>query len=368
VTDVAIVGAGALGLSCAAALAGAGKSVVLVERRDGIARETTSRNSEVIHAGLYYPQDSLKAKFCIEGRDRLYARCSARQIGHRRVGKTIVATNEAERDSLEALAANADRCGVRDLIPLTAEELNRREPSVRGIAALWSPSTGIVDAHGLCVSWLAEAESHGAVLALCTTLREIEKKASGYLLRIADNDGKPADLEAEVVINAAGLDSDRVAASAGIDIDEAGYRLHLCKGDYFSLLPGAPYGFSGLVYPLHGAAGLGVHVTFDLAGRVRLGPDATYVEDRNLDVDPGKAEAFAAAAGRYLPGLDASQLAPDYAGLRPKLAAPGEGFRDFVVAEESRRGLPGLINLIGIESPGLTAAAAIAAHVAERLL
>ncbi len=321
----------------------------------------------MIHAGLYYPPDSLKARFCIEGRERLYARCATHRIPHQRLGKTVVATTDAERDRLEQLAQNAEASGVHDLVPLSATELSRREPSVRGAAALHSPSTGIVDAHALCTSWLAEAEAHGATLALGTTVRTIGKITGGYAVEASDRDGTPVRLAAERIINAAGLDSDRIAAAAGIDIDRAGYRIHLCKGDYFALRPGAAPRFSGLVYPLHGTAGLGVHVTLDLGGRVRLGPDTTYVESRDLRVDPEKAKEFADAAGRYVPGLSAEDLTPDYAGLRPKLAGPGEPFRDFVVCEEAERGLPGFVNLIGIESPGLTAAEAIARWVGERL-
>jgi L-2-hydroxyglutarate oxidase LhgO len=231
---------------------------------------------------------------------------------------------------------------------------------VRAAAALSSPRTGIVDAGALALSYLAEAEARGAVVALRTELDALEPTSGGWRASARSADGERTRVQAAVVVNAAGLAADRVAALAGIDVDAAGYRQHPCKGDWFALAPGAPLRFEHLVYPLPGGPGLGIHVTLDLAGRVRLGPDAEYVAAPRYDVDPAKAAQFAAAAGRYLPGLRAEWLAPDSAGVRPKLAAPGEAFRDFVVAEETARGFPGLVNLLGIESPGLTAAPAIA--------
>ncbi|HEY8492243.1 MAG TPA: NAD(P)/FAD-dependent oxidoreductase [Myxococcota bacterium] len=362
--DVAIVGAGAVGLACAAALASAGRSVAILERGAGIARETTSRNSQVIHAGLYYPEGSWKARMCREGRERLYARCEAQGIPHRRLGKLVVAVEEGERAGLERLFALGRANGAPGLEIVDGAAVRRLEPAVRAVAALVSPDTGIVDAHALCLSWLAEAEAHGAWLALRHELVAIEPCAGGYRIEARDPDGARTALTCAALVNAAGLDSDRVAELAGIDVDARGWRLHPCKGDYFALAPGAPLKVGRLVYPLPAGAGLGIHVTLDLGGRIRFGPDAEYVERPRYDVDPKKAELFAASAGRYLPGLRAEWLTPDQAGVRPKLAGPGEGFRDFVIEEGSADGRPGLVNLIGIESPGLTAAAAIATHVA----
>lgn len=362
--DVAIVGAGAVGLACAAALASAGRSVAILERGAGIARETTSRNSQVIHAGLYYPEGSWKARMCREGRERLYARCEAQGIPHRRLGKLVVAVEEGERAGLERLFALGSANGAPGLEIVDGAAVRRLEPAVRAVAALVSPDTGIVDAHALCLSWLAEAEAHGAWLALRHELVAIEPCAGGYRIEARDPDGARTALTCAALVNAAGLDSDRVAELAGIDVDARGWRLHPCKGDYFALAPGAPLKVGRLVYPLPAGAGLGIHATLDLGGRIRFGPDAEYVERPRYDVDPKKAELFAASAGRYLPGLRAEWLTPDQAGVRPKLAGPGEGFRDFVIEEGTADGRPGLVNLIGIESPGLTAAAAIAAHVA----
>jgi L-2-hydroxyglutarate oxidase LhgO len=361
--DVVVVGAGVVGLAAGAALARAGRRVVVLERNGGIAWETTSRNSGVIHAGIYYPEGSWKARMCVEGRERLYARCAEAGIPHRQFGKLIVATEEAEVAVLEELARRGTANGVPGLELVDGAEVARREPSVRAVAGLRSPRTGIVDAHALCLSLAAELEGAGGMLLLHNTLEALEPRAGGWRVSARAAGGEAADVDAAAVVNAAGLAADHVAALAGVDVDAAGYRQHPCKGDYFALAPGAPLRFNGLVYPVHGRAGLGVHVTLDLGGRVKFGPDANYVDAVDYTVDPAKAGAFAAAAGRYLPGLRAEWLSPDQAGVRPKLQGPRDTFRDFVIAEETDRGLPGLVNCLGIESPGLTAALAIGDRV-----
>ena len=365
--DAVVIGAGVVGLACAAALARAGLSVVILERREGHARETSSRNSEVVHAGLYYPPGSLKAELCTRGRELLYARCREHRVPHRVLGKLVVATQAAERAPLEALARNARACGVPGLEELDADGVRALEPAVRARAALLSPRSGILDSHAYATSFLAEAEAAGARLVLRTEVVAAEPGPSGHRLDTVGPDGERAAVTTPRVVNAAGLAADRVAALPGLDVDAAGDRLCYCKGDYFAVAPAARLGIQRLVYPLHGPAGLGVHVTPDLAGRLRLGPDAEYVDRLDYAVDAAKARAFAAAAGRFLPGLEARHLTPDQSGIRPTLAGPGEGFRDFVVAEESARGLPGWVNLVGIESPGLTAAGAIAERVTALL-
>jgi L-2-hydroxyglutarate oxidase LhgO len=365
--DVAVIGGGVVGLAVAAALARAGRSVVLLERNEGLAQEITARNSEVVHAGIYYPPCSLKAVLCVAGRRALYERCEKLRIPHRRLGKLIVATDADERSVLETLLQRGRENGVEDLRVIDAAEVRRREPEVRAIAALESPSTGIVDAHALCLSYAAESEQHGAVLALRTEAREIEPCSHGYRVATRDVGGESGTLDCGAVVNAAGLAADAVAARAGLDLDARNYRLHPCKGDYFALAPGVPLRVSQLVYPVPDGPGLGVHLTLDLAGRVRFGPDAQYVDHLDYRVDPQKAGAFARAIARYLPGIREEWLSPDYAGIRPKLFGPGEAPRDFVVAEESESGLPGFVNLLGIESPGLTAAGAIAVRVVELL-
>jgi len=365
--DVVVVGAGVIGLAAAAALARRGREVIVLERHGRMAQETTSRNSQVIHAGLYYPTGSAKARHCVAGREVLYARCRARGVPHRPLGKIVVATRPEEIPVLERLHALGSANGAPDLALVDGAEVARLEPCVRALAGLVSPRTGILDAHALCLDFAAEAEEHGAAIVFHSRVEEIESRRGRYRVEVAGPRGERARVECAALVNAAGLAADAVAALAGLDPDALGYRQHPCKGDYFALAPGAPLRVSRLVYPVHGRAGLGIHVTLDLGGRVRFGPDATYVDAVSYDVDPAKAGAFAEAAGRYLPGLRAEWLSPDGAGVRPKLAGPDEGFRDFAIAEESARGLPGFVNLIGIESPGLTAAPSIAEEVADLL-
>jgi len=361
--DVVVVGAGVVGLAAASALARSHRDVVVLERHNRIGSEVSSRNSEVIHAGIYYPEGSLKAQTCVEGRERLYRHCEDRGVSHRQLGKIIVATREEEVGILEELRERGLANGVPGLEMWSGSEVRRREPALRAVAGLFSPRTGIVDSHGLCLSYAAEAESHGAQIALRARLVEIDPIGSGFRLTAVGDDGAASAITCAAVVNAAGLSGDAVAELVGIDVGQRGYRLHLCKGDYFSLAPGAPIRLTRLIYPVHTRSGLGVHATLDLGGRIRFGPDATYVDSVHYGVDEEKAGSFAEAVRRYIPGIRTEWLSPDYAGIRPKLAGPEESFRDFVIAEESEAGLPGFVNLIGIESPGLTAAGAIAERV-----
>ena len=362
--DVVVIGAGVVGLAIAARLAGGRRSVLVLERETGIARGVTSRNSEVIHAGIYYPPGSLKASSCVEGRERLYAWCEARRVDHRRTGKLIVATEPAEVATLEPLFEKGRANGVAGLELIDTAACRALEPSVRAHAAIHSPVTGIVDAHGFCASLLAEAEAKGAILALAKDVVGLSRVASGWRVDVVAEAGAES-ISAEIVVDAAGLDADRIAALAGIDVDAHRLRQHPCKGDYFVLGPGHAVQASRLIYPVPQQAGLGIHLTLDLAGRPRFGPDATYVEARDdFEVDATKAKRFGEAVARYLPDLAGATLAPDYAGIRPKLAGPGEAFRDFVVEEGSSWGAPGFVGCLGIESPGLTASLALAERVA----
>jgi len=366
--DVVIAGAGIIGLACAAELASARCSVLVLERAARIATGATSRNSGVVHAGLYYPPGSLAARACIEGRELTLAHCREYGVAHRELGKLVVACVPGEIEQLEALCANARASGAREVELVDAAFVRAREPHVRALAALYSPKTAIVDAVGLAQSFAARAERGGA---LCLSEREVvslERAGESWCVGVREPDGELSSVRAGVVIDAAGLAADRIAALAGIDVDVAGLRIHPCKGSYFALAPGAPLAFRGLVYPLPHGGGLGVHATLDLAGRVRFGPDAEYVAPEardDLRVDPAKASAFARAIARYAPAIRAEWLAPDEAGMRPKLARAGEPFRDFVVREESANGAPGFVSCVGIESPGLTAAASIARTVAS---
>ena len=362
--EICVVGAGVVGLAVASELAGAGRDVLVLERHDSFGRETSSRNSEVIHAGLYYEPGSLKARLCVEGRERLYHLCREHGIGHRRITKMIVATTQEEVPRLEALAENARRCGVDDLRMLEPSDIPRLEPEVRAVAALFSPSTGIVDSHGLMSYFARKAKDCGATLAYCAEVIALEKTGDGWLVTVRE----PKDtytFQTAIVINCAGLGSDQIAAAAGMEVDRCGYRLRYCKGDYFSLPPSKGGRVGRLVYPAPhaGAAGLGVHLTLDLQGRARLGPNAVYVDAVDYRVDVTQREAFYRSASRFLPFLEEEDLQPDMAGVRPKLQGPDEPFRDFVIRHEADRGLEGLFNLIGIESPGLTSVAALARYV-----
>jgi L-2-hydroxyglutarate oxidase LhgO len=367
-TEIAVIGAGVVGLACAAALARRGHGVVVLERGAGVGRETSSRNSGVIHAGLAHPADSLKTELCIAGRIALYERCGARGIAYRKTGKIIVASTTDELGALEAIHARGAANGLVGLRMLDGREVSALEPRVRVAAGLLVPDTGIVDAHELVASYQAELESAGGRVVLRTDVCGLSRDARGWHVDASEADGTRTTLRARGVVNAAGLEAERIARLAGIDVDAARYRLRPNKGDYFAVAPALGRLTERLVYPVpHGDGGLGVHVTVDLGGRFRLGPDAEYVERVSYDVAPAKAAAFADAVRRYLPEIRPEHLAPDGAGVRPKLQGRGEAFRDFVIAEESARGLAGLVSLVGIESPGLTAAGAIAERVAGLL-
>ena len=366
--DVAIIGAGVVGLACAAQLAARGDGVLVLERHTRVGQETSSRNSGVIHAGLYYPPGSLKAQLCVEGRELLYARAAREGVEHIKCGKLVVATDAAERTRLEQIAAVAAQNGAGAVRLIDGAEARALEPRLNVQVALWSPETGIVDAHGLMDSYRRQALQHGADLLLCAELVAVERVADAYDLALEVGASREREtLRARRVINAAGLDASRVAALAGLPVDALGYRQQLCKGDYFSVRGSATRGLRHLIYPLPVHAGLGVHLTLDLQGQVRAGPDTEYIEAPSYTVDPDKRHAFGAAIRHYFPEVRDEDLEPDYAGLRPKLQGPGQAFRDFVIEESSAHGLPGFVQLLGIESPGLTSSEAIARRVAALL-
>jgi L-2-hydroxyglutarate oxidase LhgO len=363
-TALTVVGAGVVGLAVAARLAPRFQDLVVLERNPKHGLETSSRNSEVIHAGLYYPAGSLKARLCVAGNRRIYELCAAHDLPHLRCGKLITAVEDGELAALDGLLALGRGNGVelRMLGPGEALEL---EPNIRSLAALWSPSTGVVSAHGLMDLFLHQALAAGAILQPHSELVGLERRGSDYRLTVRCG-GTLESFSSERVVNAAGLEADTVAALAGIDLVAAGYRQHYCKGSYFSVSGPRARLVGRLVYPVPGQVSLGVHALVDFAGRLRFGPDAEYLPDRRADyrVEEWKRDAFAAAVRRIVPAIQDQDLLPDLAGIRPKLQGPGDPFRDFVIAEESARGLPGLVNLVGIDSPGLTSAPAIADQVA----
>lgn len=361
--DCVVVGAGVIGLAVARALALAGREVVLIEAADTIGSATSSRNSEVVHAGLYYPAGSCKARLCVEGRERLYEFCASHGVAHRRCGKLIVATDASQHAALDALLAAAHRNGVTDVVPLEPAEARRMEPALACSAALWSPSTGIVDSHGLMLALRGEAEDHGAMLALQSPLVRGEAAGGGLVLDVGG--AQPMRVRARAVVNSAGLHAPALAARiGGLDARHVPVARY-CKGSYFALAGRAP--FSRLVYPMHDHAGLGVHLTLDLAGQARFGPDTEWVDAIDYRVEPRRADAFYAAIRRYWPALPDGALAPAYAGIRPKIVGPGEPAADFVIQGPAVHGVPGLVNLFGIESPGLTASLAIADAVVAAL-
>lgn len=359
--ECVVVGAGVVGLAVARALALSGRDVVVLEGSEGIGTGTSSRNSEVVHAGIYYPAGSLKARFCVEGKHALYAYCTERGIPHARLGKLIVATAPGEVPVLDGIRARAAANGVDDLVPIDGDEARRMEPQLACAAALVSPSTGIVDSHALMLSYQGDLESAGGAVAIhARVLGGAVQEGGGFRLHVGGDE--PMELECEVLVNAVGLHAPDLARSIeGIPL-EAVPQAYLCKGSYYSLLGRAP--FSRLIYPVPEAAGLGVHITLDLGGQARFGPDTEWVDRESYDVDVRRADGFYAAIRRYWPGLPDGALAPGYAGIRPKISGPGDPPADFVVSGPAEHGIGGLVNLFGIESPGLTSALAIGDHVA----
>jgi L-2-hydroxyglutarate oxidase LhgO len=358
--NITIIGAGVVGLSIAESLSANYKRVLLIEKNDGFGKETSSRNSEVIHAGIYYPHGFLKASLCTEGNRLLYDLCRQRNVPHRRTGKLIVAVSDEECERLENIKKHAEGNGVSDLTLLGRKQILTLEPEVSAMAAIYSPSTGIINSHNLMRSFCISAESSGAVIAYRSKVTAIHARNGIYEV---ETNGGEYRFQTKVIINSAGLYSDSIAAMAGIDIDQLGYRLKYCKGNYFSASPSPK--LNHLVYPVppENAAGLGIHATLDLSNRVKFGPDSQYIDEIEYDIDEGRRESFYKSVRNYLPGIKPEYLHPDMCGIRPKLQGPGEAYRDFVIKDERDIGFPGLINLIGIESPGLTSCVAIARYV-----
>jgi L-2-hydroxyglutarate oxidase LhgO len=362
--DVVVIGAGVVGLAVARKLAQAGREVVVLERNERIGEETSSRNSEVIHAGIYYPTGSLKSRLCVRGKELLYRFCEARNVPHRRCGKIIVALDEPQARKLEALREQAAINGVDDLAPLSSSEVASLEPEVRCKAALMSPSTGIVDSHSLMLALRGDLESAGGSVAVMSEFRRGEARDGMLHLSIAADDDE-MEIAASAVVNAAGLAASQVARSiTGLDpglVPET----HYAKGTYYVLSGKGP--FSHLIYPMPDGAWLGVHVTLDMAGGTRFGPNQRWIDEIDYRPDSDQAEVFAASIERYWPGVSADRLSPGYAGVRPKIVAEGEPPGDFVIQGSADHGIAGLVNLFGIESPGLTSSLAIGEEVARML-
>ncbi len=361
--DILIIGAGVVGLAVAERLARPGRQIIVAEANAAFGRETSSRNSEVVHCGMYYAEDLLKTRLCVRGNPLLYDLCRRAGIPHRKTGKIVVATDQEETAALQGIFTQGTTNGVPGLRLIGPREIGEWEPHATGVLGLLSPESGILDTHRL-MSWLEHsAAARGVIFAYNCRVLGLQKSAVGFTVTVRDADGAELALGAACVINAAGLQSDRLAGSAGIDIDAAGYRIRPTKGEYFRVSYRHRGKLARLVYPVPTAVHLGAHAVLGLDGGLRLGPNSFGVEAIDYSVDPSHRGEFFEKAVRFLPFLEPADLSPDTAGIRPKLYRLGEPFRDFVIREESDRGLAGLINLIGIESPGLTSCLAIAERV-----
>jgi L-2-hydroxyglutarate oxidase LhgO len=361
--DIAIVGAGVIGLSIAAKLSSLHQDIFVIEKAQSFGQEISSRNSEVIHAGIYYPKDSLKTKTCIEGKYMLYEFCGRNNIPHKKIGKLIVAIDEKEIEELEVLFKQGLDNGVEDLRFIAKNEIKDFEPNIRAEAAIYSPATGILDTHSFMETLALQFEDRGGSIAYRTELTAVEKVKDGFILTVHDAQGDTFKFLSRIFINSAGLGSDKVSRLLGLDQEE--YRLKYCKGDYFRVSSGKAKFINRLVYPVpkKERASLGIHATLDLSGSLRLGPDDEYVKEINYDIDPLKREVFYESTRQFLPFIELKDLNPDMAGIRPKLQGPEENFRDFIIKDETENGTPGFINLIGIESPGFTGSLSIAKMV-----
>jgi len=356
---ITIIGAGVIGLAIAAELSKEFDDVFVIEKNEKFGQETSSRNSEVIHAGIYYETGSLKASLCVEGAKLLYEFCAAYGVPHKKIGKIIIAADEREGVLLQDIYEKARKNGASEISIIDGATTRKMEKSVNAFCALHSPNTGIIDSHFLMKTLYAQAEAARAQIVFNTEISGVGKnRAGGYALKIK---GGTDEFFTRMVINCAGLHADKVAAMAGIETQAAGYKIHYCKGTYFSYLKKSPVNM--LVYPLpqEHLAGLGIHATLDMAGRLRFGPDVEYVGEISYAIDERKRGDFFLGASKIIKGIEEESLSPDMCGIRPKIGR--DGFRDFIIAHEGERDLPRFINLIGIESPGLTASLAIARYV-----
>jgi L-2-hydroxyglutarate oxidase LhgO len=367
--DITIIGAGVVGLAIAEKVSEEHKNVFLIEKHISFGQETSSRNSEVIHAGIYYTKDSLKSRLCVEGKWMLYDYCKKYNVPYNNCGKLIVATSENEISVIEGIRQTAIKNGVNDLSFIGREEIAGLEPNIFALKALYSPSTGIVDSHSLMKQYETNALNNGCQVVYGSEVTGIIKIKGGYKITLLDADKQNYSFTTEIIINSAGLTSDKISEMVGIT--DENLKILFCKGEYFRINPPKNRLIKRLIYPVphHNMEGIGIHVTIDMGGGVKLGPDVKYLESNIYDykLTASKQEAFYLSAKKFLPFLEFDDLAPEMAGIRPKIQKPGEPLRDFYIMEESKRGFPGFINLIGMESPGLTSSIAIAKYV-EKLI
>ncbi len=368
-SDITIIGAGAIGLAIAETLTKEFSNVFIIEKHVTFGQETSSRNSEVIHAGLYYPEGSLKARFCLEGNNLLYDYCRKYEVAFKNCGKLIVATSESEISILEGIKKTASKNGV-ELALIEQDEIKKLEPDIYALKALFSPTTGIIDSHSLMKRFETNTIINGGQLVYGSEVTAISKIKNGYKITVLDSDKSTYCFTSGILINSAGLFSDKISEMAGMYDDNLSIKF--CKGEYFRLKPPKNRLINRLIYPVphYNMEGIGIHVTTDMSGGVKLGPDVTYMESDIYDykLTPSKQEAFYTSAKKFLPFLEYDDIAPEMAGIRPKLQKPGEPIRDFYIREETSRGCPGFINLIGMESPGLTSCIAISNYVKDIIL
>lgn len=362
---ITIIGGGVVGLALAEEVSQHHTNVFLIERHSTFGQETSSRSSEVIHAGIYYTKGSLKARLCIEGKNLLYDYCKKYDVPFKKCGKLIVATSEEEIGIIEGILRTARDNGVDDMTVLGRDQIAEMEPNIFALRALFSPSTGIIDSHSLMKQYETNAINNGCQLVYASEVTAIRKTAEGYLVTLLDSDGRSFSFTSGIVINSAGLAADKVSEMAGISDDNL--KILFCKGEYFRVKPPKNKLINRLIYPVphHNMEGIGIHVTIDMGGGVKLGPDVKYLESNIYDyrLTPSKQEAFWLSARKFLPFLEFDDITPEMAGIRPKIQKPGEPLRDYYIMEESGKGFPGFINLIGMESPALTSSLSIAKYV-----
>lgn len=365
--DVTIIGAGVIGLAVSYLLSKSNKNIVVIEKNYSFGQETSSRNSEVIHAGLYYEPGSLKAETCVKGSKFLYELCENNDIPYRKLGKLVSAVNNEEIERIKQIFNSASNCGVENLSFFEEKEIKKFNPDISAKLAIFSPETGIIDSHRLMDFFHKKSEQSGVIFAFLSEAVGIRKQNSVYEITIKESSGNKFIYQAKKVINCAGLNSDKIAQMVGIDIDKFQYRLHYCKGQYFRVANPKKFSIHHLIYPPPTKVSLGIHLTPDLSGGLRLGPDDRYVAEIEYSVNDADKVKFYESVRSFLPKLKMTDLIPDTAGVRPKLQSANDSFRDFIIREESAKNLPGFINLIGIESPGLTACMAIAEKVKDLL-
>jgi L-2-hydroxyglutarate oxidase LhgO len=365
--DITIIGAGVVGLAIAEKLSASHNNIFMVERHNTFGQETSSRNSEVIHAGIYYPENSLKAKLCLKGKRMLYEYCEKFSVPFKNCGKLIVATSESELPQIEDIRKTAMTNGVNDLVALDRIQIAGLEPNIFALKALFSPSTGIIDTHSLMKQYETNAVNNGVQIAYCSEVISVRQIEDGYEITILDADKNNYSFTTSVVVNSAGLGSDKISEMVGIEDDSL--KIHFCKGEYFRIRPPKNRLISRLIYPVPhpNMEGIGIHVTIDLSGGVKLGPDVKFLESNDYDykLTASKQEDFFRSAKRFLPFLEFDDISPEMAGIRPKIQKPGDPQKDFYIMEESERGFPCFINLIGMESPALTASLSIAEYVSS---